>query len=487
MTVSDWLSAASATAYLGLAMLALVRRTERPLAQKLALMSLGLFAYNMLELLSNLRADALSLVLLDAVASLLAIPTCELFVGFLGRARRDRPLLWAVRGYFALLSLWAFAAGRLGASRALWAVAMLVGLVPTFAWVGALLLSHVRSNHGAERRRAQLLAGALLLGIGSVLWDLGVIAGADLPRLSYVGLFAAALLVAAVTLRARIVEGATAVTAINTSVVALFAVALLVSLTAWLGDRPTLWVLGALVAVLVVALTLGPLASAHGHERERERYLLTLGRFSQQMAHDLRNPLAAIQGAAQFLKEERRAGRSLDGQEEFLDLILERTQRMERLIREYQRMGRLEPSRAPLDVAALVEQTARGVEAPNVRVALELGARATLPRISADSDLLAFALENLMRNGVEAMPDGGLLSVRAEPFDGGVRLTVADTGVGMDPRTLSQAQDEFFTTKAAGSGLGLAFVRRVVDAHGGRLTIESEEGQGTRVSIELAG
>ena len=217
--------------------------------------------------------------------------------------------------------------------------------------------------------------------------------------------------------------------------------------------------------------------------------LATLGRFSAQMAHDLKNPIAALKGAAQFLKEEHAQKRPWDDKGDFLDLLLEQVERLDRVVSTYQRLGRVEPLNRLLDMNRLVEdvlslQSFAGY--PNVKFerVLETG----LPKCSGDYDLLANALENLVRNACEAMPQGGTLTVRTrrEALDGaGVVLSVEDTGEGMDARTRERAFDEFFTTKASGSGLGLAFVRRVVEAHGGEVSLTSREGRGTIVSLRL--
>lgn len=499
MTPSDWLTVASAASYLAIALLAAFRRAKHPLAVELGLMCVGLFAYNMFEILSNVVSGTAWVPLSDTVAALLAIPTLELFLGFMGLSRRFSAARRVAGAYFAFLAIAALSTiGPRFVERSVWAALMLVGIVALFGAVGGLLLRYTRRASGVERARAQLLLGALLLGIGGVISDLGALAGAPLPRLSYVGLLGAALLIAAVTLRARIVEGASAVTLINTTIVALVAVVALVALASWAGDRPALLAVGALLLVLVVVATLGPVATSFAAERERARYLATLGRFSQQMAHDIRNPLAAIQGAAQFLLEERRAGRTMDDHEDFVQLIVERTARIERLIQDYQRMGRIELARVPVDVGALIADAARGfdssvasgegsAETRAVRLAVE--STPDLPVLSLDPDLLAFALENLLRNAAEAMPRGGTVTLRSEhaeaPFPGGVRLVVSDTGIGMNVRVLAQAQAELFTTKVGGTGLGLAFVRRVVEAHAGRVMIESEEGAGTRVVVDL--
>ena len=98
-------------------------------------------------------------------------------------------------------------------------------------------------------------------------------------------------------------------------------------------------------------------------------------------------------------------------------------------------------------------------------------------------------VENLVRNAVEAMPAGGTLRVRTFRAERDARapigLAVEDTGHGMHARTRERAFDDFFTTKTTGSGLGLAFVRRIVHAHGGRVSLASQPGQGTRVDVVL--
>jgi two-component system sensor histidine kinase HydH len=248
---------------------------------------------------------------------------------------------------------------------------------------------------------------------------------------------------------------------------------------------------GALV-VGTAAITLALLAttrrglSALVSQRERLEHLATLGRFSAQMAHDLKNPIAALKGAAQYLREEHARGRPWDDKGDFLELLLEQVERLDRVVGTYQRLGRVEPLVQPLELNQLVASVL-SLQAltghPGIR--LERALAAELPRCPGDWDLLANALENLVRNALEAMPRGGTLTVRTAVEGGAVVLGVEDTGEGMDARTRERAFDDFFTTKATGSGLGLAFVRRVVEAHGGQVTLASREGRGTIVTLHL--
>jgi signal transduction histidine kinase len=114
----------------------------------------------------------------------------------------------------------------------------------------------------------------------------------------------------------------------------------------------------------------------------------------------------------------------------------------------------------------------------------------SLPKVEADADLLGTALDNLVKNAHEALVNGqGVLSVTASvdelPDGDAVRLTVSDTGTGMDARAREQAFEPFFTTKATGTGIGLPWVKQVVEAHGGEVRLASAEGKGTQVTMVL--
>jgi signal transduction histidine kinase len=207
------------------------------------------------------------------------------------------------------------------------------------------------------------------------------------------------------------------------------------------------------------------------------------------MAHDLKNPLAALKGAAQLLRED--LGRPAPGVDRvvFADLMLGQIERIDRLVDVYGRLARADPEREDLDLNALVRTVLALPALTGQGVSVTSDLSPELPRCRADPNMIARVLENLVRNAMEAMPDGGTITVRTTRSDresaAGVALSVQDTGTGMDARTRERAFDDFFTTKPTGSGLGLAFVRRVVEAHGGEASLDSGRGRGTVVRVWL--
>jgi signal transduction histidine kinase len=105
--------------------------------------------------------------------------------------------------------------------------------------------------------------------------------------------------------------------------------------------------------------------------------------------------------------------------------------------------------------------------------------------VNADRDQLRQALLNLITNGFEAMPDGGVLTVSATTAGGSAQITVTDTGTGMSAETREKIFTPFYTGKVRGIGLGLAVTKRVVDAHGGTITVESTPSVGTSFTISV--
>jgi signal transduction histidine kinase len=149
--------------------------------------------------------------------------------------------------------------------------------------------------------------------------------------------------------------------------------------------------------------------------------------------------------------------------------------------------------RTPVQVNELVQSLVtlqKFASADEIAVKADLAA--DLPACSMDRDLVTGALENLIQNAFEATPrkeTPATVTVRTALVQAGrttgVMLSVEDTGLGMSARTRERALDDFYTTKATGSGFGLAFVRRVAEAHGGDVSLVSKEGAGTTVRMFL--
>jgi signal transduction histidine kinase len=171
--------------------------------------------------------------------------------------------------------------------------------------------------------------------------------------------------------------------------------------------------------------------------------------------------------------------------------MLDQIARLDRLVDVYGRLARAEPQPEELDLNELVATVLAlpSLTGAGGRAIVKTELEAALPRCRADQDMLTRVLENLVHNALEAMPDGGTVTVRTTRADQegktGVAFWVQDTGAGMDARTRERAFDDFFTTKPTGSGLGLAFVRRVIEAHGGEASFESGHARGTVVRVWL--
>lgn len=492
MTFDDRLTLGSSIVFLALAGLSAMRARREPLAFALGALYLDIFAYDVLDLIGNNATGEAPPRWLNAAAAGLAVPLAfNVILTFVGQKRR---LAWALRAlmvYFVVLAgvcLLPFAVPSFAwfPLSAAWAGVVAPGLTIGLAYATVLLVRHLRVCQDDERPSSRLVLAALILGVGGSGTDIFAIAGAPVPRLAAWGLLASGVLLAAGTLRFKLVRGLTP-RAMATSIAIALAgiVAQLAMVRVWSANG-ALVMLSSVVVTLAVWGALRHVSGQHAEQAVRLRYHATLGRLAAQMAHDVRNPLAAVRGSAQFLLEEHACGRSLDEHAHYLTLILEQTERIGRVVEDYQRLGRAEAHRTRIDLAEVVTDV---VEAQRVAlgasVRIELDIAADCPQVHGDASLLSAALENLIRNAHEAMPEGGLVKVSTSRVGPRVVLRVEDDGLGMDAVTREHAQDDFYTTKASGSGLGLAFVRRVAEAHDTSVRITSAVGRGTVVELAL--
>ncbi len=488
MTSDDRLTLGSSIVFLALAGLSAMRARREPLALRLGALYLDLFAYDVLDLI-GVSSHAAEPLWLNAATAGLAVPLAfDVVVTFTGQRRR---LAWVTRALFvyfgvlALACLVPFVVPGFGffPLSAAWAAFVAPLLSVGFGYGVLLLVRHLRGCREDDRPSARLVLAALVLGVGGAGTDVFAIAGAPVPHLAAWGLLAAGVLLAAGTLRFQLAGGFTPRAMATSIAIALGGIVAQLAMVRMWSTSGALVVLSSVVVTLAVWGALRHVSGLHAEQAVRLRYHATLGRLAAQMAHDVRNPLAAVRGCAQFLMEERAHGRSLDPHASYLTLILEQTERIGRVVDDYQRLGRAEAVRTRIDLGEIVRDV---VEAQ--RMALGEGVRIDLvladaPAVHGDGALIAGALENLIRNAHEAMAEGGTIRVSTVRAGPRLVLRVVDEGSGMDAVTREHALDDFFTTKATGSGLGLAFVRRVADAHETSVRISSVASRGTTVEL----
>lgn len=486
-TVDIVLSVLGSAAFLAVAVLAWLRGRVKgtgPVAWPFALLCVDMFAYNLLQAISDLTLQP-AWHWLNAVSASSAAPLFyQLVVAFVGRRY---PLRWAIRAcdvWFFTLALCClapfFGIAETFPGGDTWAVLMLVGEVPLMLHGLSLLARNLVGASAAERSRTRLIGAAVLIAGLSTAIELVGIAGASwTPHIVVWGLLVSALLLGAAAL--RMLEGITFLTWVNSAAIALVVVLAELAVFRMLEHRSALVVVLTVVVLLSGAMALRFVVGDYAAERERTLAHASLGSLAAQMAHDIKNPLASIRGAAQFLAGERAAGRTIDGQGEFLTLLVDQCDRLARIVDQYQRIGRAQPVFSASSLNAAVTEAIKLFAGA---VPLDTKLADGLPEAELDHDLVVIALENLLRNAHEAEP-GKMIHVETGAAEGQVWVEVRDEGPGMNPRTRERALAGFFTTKTQGSGLGLAFVRRVTESHRGKLRIASREGHGTTVRIEV--
>jgi PAS domain S-box-containing protein len=217
-------------------------------------------------------------------------------------------------------------------------------------------------------------------------------------------------------------------------------------------------------------------------ELVRRERLATMGHLAGSVSHELRNPLGVIKNSVYYLKmvvpDEERVRKHLS--------ILEReVATATRIITGMLDFARTTPpTRVRSDLNGLIrDELDRLLVADSIRV--EQALTKNLRPIMVDPDQIRLILNNLISNAIQAMPEGGVLTVRTRSLDDTLEVTVADTGSGIAPEHLERIFEPLFTTKSKGIGLGLSLAKRLAEANGGIIRVESALGHGSRFMVEL--
>lgn len=225
-------------------------------------------------------------------------------------------------------------------------------------------------------------------------------------------------------------------------------------------------------------------------EQLRQQYN-EIAQLAGALAHEIKNPLSIIGMNMELLQEDlaevaetphtRRASAKVE-------IVQRQCTRLQSLLDDFLKYSRvthldLTPGNLNEQVDRVLELYEPKAREENIEIVRYLDP--DLPSIKLDEQTLQASLVNLVKNAIEAMPDGGELTARTRPTRRGVALDLIDTGKGMDQSTAMQMFKAFFTTKDGGSGLGLPTTRKWIEAHGGRIDVQSAVGKGTKFTIEF--
>lgn len=217
-------------------------------------------------------------------------------------------------------------------------------------------------------------------------------------------------------------------------------------------------------------------------EIKKKEKLAVIGELAASIAHEIRNPLASLKGSIELLSE----GAATSGQrEKLMSIALNEMDRLNAIITDFLNYSRPGLSEARLfDLHKVLGETLDLLVRDCEKVSLKKDFSGTL-FITADPRRLRQVFWNLGLNSIEAMPEGGLLTVETSARDGGIRITFADTGKGIGSGDMKKLFYPFFTTKEKGTGLGLSIAYRIIEDHGGSISVQSRPGLGAEFNVIL--
>jgi signal transduction histidine kinase len=223
------------------------------------------------------------------------------------------------------------------------------------------------------------------------------------------------------------------------------------------------------------------------NELVTKKQLAAVGELAAAIAHEVRNPLAVIVNAVAGL---RRSAVREEDRTMLLGIVDEEAARLNRLVTDLLRFARpVSVKRSPVSLLELANRSRSSAMLDGHQINVQMDDDPELNTVWVDPSLFRLVFDNLVENACQAMKTGGTVLIvvhrgqlRGEPA---VRIEISDSGQGMEQGVRERALDPFFTTRPSGTGLGLPIVHRIVEAHGGEIQLDSEEGQGTTVTLLL--
>jgi len=216
----------------------------------------------------------------------------------------------------------------------------------------------------------------------------------------------------------------------------------------------------------------------------RSERLAALGQLSAGLAHEIRNPLGTIKASAEMLAKNVPAGDALA--QEMAGFISTEVDRTNSLVTRFLDFARpLSPRCEPADLSQIIDRAIAAVEREALGIAIYRNYSPDLPPVPIDPNLMQQVFYNLILNAAQASPEGATVTVKTKRLPDLAEASVIDRGSGIAPANLETIFNPFFTTKPTGVGLGLPIVQKIVDEHGGRLTVDSEVGQGSTFRVYL--
>jgi len=213
--------------------------------------------------------------------------------------------------------------------------------------------------------------------------------------------------------------------------------------------------------------------------------LSALGELSAGMAHEIRNPLGSIKGAAEILKDDYAPDAP---HHEFIEILLKETDRLNKIVQEFLDFARPKPPELLEEDVNEILESVLALTAQPIRKAggsVEKRLESNIGKWNLDGGLLKQAFLNLVLNSIQAMPEGGTLTLSSGRFNDRIEVKIADTGIGISAEDRKKLFSPFFTTKNDGTGLGLAITYRIIQNHRGTIDVQSEPGRGATFTITI--